>query len=108
MPTQNTDSFEKAQEEILTGKKREPDYAAIERHQDYQRDMRHGKRLIPFLLVRAAMIILGVLSAAVGFYFMLWSATWFILASGVILFLGGLFLALRGLLGKRVTLHDVF
>jgi hypothetical protein len=108
MSPQDTDSLEEAQNEILTGKKREPEHAAIKRHQNYQYEMRHGKGLICFLLVRATMIFLGVVSAAVGFYFMLWSATWFILASGLVCFFGGLFLAFRGLLGKRVTLSDVF
>jgi len=112
MSSQDTDSIDQAQNEILKGEKREPDYAVIKRHQDYQYDLQHGKRLIPFLLVRAGMIILGFVSAAFGLnfilHFLIWSATWFSLTSGVVLFFGGLFLALRGLFGKSVTLGDVF
>lgn len=101
-------SFEANQEALLTGKKREPDHAAIKRHQEYQNELRHGQRLIPFLLGRAALIISGIVSAFTGFYLLLMSATIFHVVGGIGLFLFGGYLGLRGLFGKKATLDDVW
>lgn len=108
MPRQETESFEKTQTDILSGKKKRPDYTAIKRHQDYQYELRHGQGLIPFLLARIAMIVLGVMLVLGGVSLMDWNDTWFFVIGGIVLVLGGLLLAVRGILGKRGSLLHVW
>ena len=113
MPRQRTSSpnqgsFEKDQEALIKGKRKKPDYDAIERHRRFQRELRHGPRLGAFLLARAAMIIAGITAAVTGFYFLLMSASGVHVAGGLALLMLGIFLVLRGLVGKRVSLIDMF
>ena len=104
----NQGSFEKDQEALITGKRKEPDYEAIERHRRFQRELRHGPRLGAFLLARAAMITSGIIAALTGFYFLLMSASGVHIAGGLALLMVGIFLVLRGLVGKRMSLMDMF
>ncbi|NIV18815.1 MAG: hypothetical protein GWN47_10550 [Woeseiaceae bacterium] len=92
----------------MSGKKKRPDYAAIKRHQGYRDELRHGQGLIPFLLARIAMIVAGVTVALGGVSLMAWNPTWLFVIGGIVLILGGLLLAVRGVLGKRGRLVHVW
>ena len=104
----NQGSFEEDQEALIKGKRKEPDYEAIERHRRFQRELRHGPRLGAFLLARAAMITSGITAAVTGFYLLLMSATGAHIAGGLALLMVGIFLVLRGLVGTRVSFVDMF
>ena len=90
-----------------SGNHRQSDRGAVERHLKHQHEMRHGQRLIPVLLARAALLVFGLSSILVGFYLLLWSASLFVIVTGIALLVLGVYLVLRGLLFRKVRLEDV-
>ena len=86
---------------------RQSNRRAVDRHLRYQREIRRGQSLIPVVLARAALLVLGLSSIVVGFYLLLWSASLLVIVVGIALLVLGVYLVLRGLLFRKVRLEDV-
>jgi len=102
------DSFEKAQAALVSGKKREPDYAAIERHRKYQSELRSGQSLVRFFLGRLAMLMAGVVVIAVASQILDNSYGDFGFIAGIALLILGVYLVFAAVFSKIAGMFFFF
>ena len=102
MMRRSNDSFERDQTVLASGEKREPDYAAIRRHQRYQSELRKSSSVVRFFRGRVAFLLGSIAIIALGSNILDMSNGGLGSYVGVALLVLGCFLAITAVFGKHV------